>query len=65
MEHRNDLEKILFAGLPPQEADHVRNVIRQGDAKLLAHKRSVREQASSEVVDLTEADGQSEDALAS
>ena len=65
MEHRSDLEMILFAGLPPQEADHVRNVIRQGDEKLLAHKRAVRETTSAQIVELSEADGDTEDAFAS
>ena len=65
MEHRSDLEMILFAGLPPQEADHVRSVIRQGDAKLLAHKRAVRESGSAQVIELSEAEGDTEDAFAS
>ena len=40
MEDRSDLSDILFAGLPQQEADHVRAVIRQTDEELLARKRA-------------------------
>jgi hypothetical protein len=50
VENRKDLADILFAGLPAGEADHVRNVIRQTDADLLARKRA--QDVSEQPVDL-------------
>ena len=60
MEDRSDLEAILFAGLPRQEADHVRAVIRQADARLLARKRAAAVPADVRHVDLTDVDADDE-----
>jgi hypothetical protein len=66
VENRRDLSDILFSGLAEGEADHIRAVIRQSDADLLARKR-----AQDEPLDLTtgaangETDDTQEDALAS
>jgi hypothetical protein len=40
MEHRDDLSELLLDGLPPDERDHVINVIKQGDAEKLRRKRA-------------------------
>jgi hypothetical protein len=48
MEHRHDLEDILFSGLPPAERQHVATVIRETDAAKLRRKRA--QQSSDSVV---------------
>ncbi len=40
MEDRNDLSELLLNGLPPDEREHVINVIKQGDAEKLRSKRA-------------------------
>lgn len=40
MEHRNDLEEILLAGLPEVERRHVASVIGDVTANKLRHKRA-------------------------
>lgn len=42
MEHRDDLGELLLDGLPPEEREHVINVIKQGDAEKLRRKRAER-----------------------
>jgi hypothetical protein len=39
LEDRDDLSQLLLNGLPPDEREHVINVIRQGDEEKLRHKR--------------------------
>ena len=39
MEDRDDLSELLLNGLPPDEREHVINVIRQGDEEKLRRKR--------------------------
>ena len=40
MEDRNDISELLLNGLPPDEREHVINVIKQGDAEKLRRKRA-------------------------
>jgi hypothetical protein len=40
VEHRKDLSELLLDGLPPEEREHVINVIKQGDAEKLRRKRA-------------------------
>ncbi len=40
MEHRHDLEMILFSGLSPAERLQTARTIREADAAKLRHKRS-------------------------
>ena len=63
MEHRNDLSELLLDGLPPDEREHVINVIRQGDAEKLRRKRAERSiptQEGDPEADFADADEESE-----
>jgi hypothetical protein len=39
LEDRKDISELLLNGLPPDEREHVINVIKQGDAEKLRRKR--------------------------
>ncbi len=55
MEHRDDLSELLLNGLPPEEREHVINVIKRGDHEKLRRLRSDRtpeqREAGDEVAD--------------